>query len=239
MLSPPSQEIRTFPLELTDPFIFINCPCVCISVFSVPESVHKMSLQFISGWPVLKMALHLQPKCKNRVTQDHIWDRRRKSGAGLFSVKQYGLEFWIKRAEQWESGLAGCRSTWDQSRQLSGRSDFILQGLPLCQRATSAFVWVSAEEEAGFAFPCSQCFQHQYGSLWWGIQDILTVSVSTEAASWWRMSKESQTDKREEWCPCVSSLCQINGPDMQLCVCLHKGTQSLLWYPSTMPTGRK
>lgn len=37
----------------------------------------------------------------------------------------------------------------------------ILQGLPLCQKATPAFIWVSAQEEAGLAFPCSQRCQHQ------------------------------------------------------------------------------
>ncbi len=163
------------------------------------------------------MAKHLQHKCKNRVTQDQIWDRRLWN-TGFFPLSSivWSFEKESRGVREW----AGRRSTLDQRRRLSGRSDFIWQGLPLCQRATPAFVWASAQEEAGLAFPCSQCCQHQDDSLWWGIQDILTVSVSTEAASWWRMSEESQTDKKQEWCPCVSLLRQIDGSDRQLCVCV-------------------
>lgn len=59
------------------------------------------------------------------------------------------------------------------------------------------------------------------------LPDILAEAASADAASWWRMSVESQTDKKQELCPCVSSLLQIKRSDNRLgvCVCMCAFTQ--------------
>lgn len=68
---------------------------------------------------------------------------------------------------------AGCRSTPDTRRRPSGQSD--VSGRLL-------------RKQRGLVLRAASI----------GLLDILPVCVSTGAASWWRMSESSQTDKKQE-----------------------------------------
>lgn len=143
-----------------------------------------------------------------------------REGAGIPHIFLLG-------GKMWRSEINTPPLTQEKKKRVSGWSGSSWQGLPLCKRTTPTFVWVSGNRKLDLPFHAASVASIRT-SLWWKIRDILTVSVSTEEASWWRMSGESQKDKKQEWCPCVSSLCQINRADRQLCVCLHKGIHSEL-----------
>lgn len=113
----------------------------------------------------------------------------------------------------------------------------VLQGVPLCQMATPAFVSVSSQEEAGLDFffskrltlPASGQLHDEGHQI--SLQ-CLSPLRRLHGGGCQREAKQIRSRNDVPVFPCCTrSMGQIGS-----CVCLHKGTQSELWHLSATPT---